>query len=172
MFTYKTEKELHEYLVKHFNDFFDFDYISSEFIITGGRIDILGKDDNTIYVVELKRDFVTNATIEQLSNYIPEIQSLNPDKVVLGIAVAPKIDDKVNIDSLPSNITIKTLDNVKFIEPEHNFTKKRVTFTLEEELIEQLKEVSEKTMIPQARLVEKALQKIIEEYKDKGNITS
>lgn len=157
MFTYKTEKELHEYLVKHFNDFFDFDYISSEFIITSGRIDILGKDDNTIYVVELKRDFVTNATIEQLSNYIPEIQSLNPDKVVLGIAVAPKIDDKVNIDSLPSNITIKTLDNVKFIEPEHNFTKKRITFTLDEKIIKELKETSERTMIPQARIVEQAI---------------
>lgn len=51
-------------------------------------------------------------------------------------------------------------------------SKKRITFTLSEELIEQLKEVSEKTMIPQARLVEKALQKIIEEYKDKENITS
>lgn len=45
--------------------------------------------------------------------------------------------------------------------------KKRVTFTLSEELIEQLKEVSDKTMIPQARLVEKALQNIIEENKNK-----
>ena len=164
MFTYKTEKELHEYLVKHFDDYFDFNYISSEFIITGGRVDILGKDDNTIYVVELKRDFVTNATIEQLSNYIPEIQSLNPDKVVLGIAVAPKIDDKVNINSLPSNVTIKTLDNVKFIEPEHNFTKKRVTFTLDEELLKKLKEISEETMIPQARLVEQAIREVIKKY--------
>jgi predicted DNA-binding protein len=44
--------------------------------------------------------------------------------------------------------------------------KKRVTFTLSEELIEQLKEVSEKTMIPQARLVEQAIKKVIEEYKE------
>lgn len=165
MFTYKTEKELHEYLVKHFDDYFDFNYISSEFIITGGRVDILGKDDNTIYVVELKRDFVTNATIEQLSNYIPEIQSLNPDKVVLGIAVAPKIDDKVNINSLPSNITIKTLDNVKFIEPEHSFTKKRVTFTLDEKTIDLLKSTSEETMIPQARIVEQAIIEYINKMK-------
>ena len=165
MFTYKTEKELHEYLVKHFDDYFDFNYISSEFIITGGRVDILGKDDNTIYVVELKRDFVTNATIEQLSNYIPEIQSLNPDKVVLGIAVAPKIDDKVNINSLPSNITIKTLDNVKFIEPEHSFTKKRVTFTLDKKTIDLLKSTSEETMIPQARIVEQAIIEYINKMK-------
>jgi predicted transcriptional regulator len=42
--------------------------------------------------------------------------------------------------------------------------KKRVTFTLSEELIEQLKKVSEETMIPQARLVEQALQDVVKKY--------
>lgn len=42
--------------------------------------------------------------------------------------------------------------------------KKRVTFTLEEEIIEQLKSISEQTMIPQARLVEQAVKEIIERY--------
>lgn len=45
--------------------------------------------------------------------------------------------------------------------------KKRVTFTLEEELIEKLKKVSEETLIPQARLVEQAVQKVIKEYEKK-----
>ena len=36
--------------------------------------------------------------------------------------------------------------------------KKRVTFALEPELIERLKEFSEKTMIPQSKLVEKAIE--------------
>lgn len=40
--------------------------------------------------------------------------------------------------------------------------KKRITFTLEENLIELLKDVSEKTMIPQSRLVEQAIKEIIE----------
>jgi predicted transcriptional regulator len=39
--------------------------------------------------------------------------------------------------------------------------KKRVTFTIEEELVKKLKMVSEKTMIPQAKLVEKAIKDII-----------
>ena len=43
--------------------------------------------------------------------------------------------------------------------------KKRVTFTLEEELIEQLKKVSEETMIPQARLVESAIKEKLSEFK-------
>lgn len=42
--------------------------------------------------------------------------------------------------------------------------KKRITFTFDEETINKLKEVSEKTMIPQARLVEQAIKNIIKEY--------
>lgn len=41
--------------------------------------------------------------------------------------------------------------------------KKRVTYTLDEELIERLRDVSEKTMIPQAKIVNEA----IIEYLDK-----
>jgi predicted DNA-binding protein len=42
--------------------------------------------------------------------------------------------------------------------------KKRATFTLEEELLERLKKVSEETMIPQAKLVEKAIEEAIKQY--------
>ncbi|WP_314406058.1 ribbon-helix-helix domain-containing protein [Leuconostoc suionicum] len=42
--------------------------------------------------------------------------------------------------------------------------KKRMTFTLEEELLIKLKKVSEDTMIPQAKLVEKAIKQVIKEY--------
>lgn len=45
--------------------------------------------------------------------------------------------------------------------------KKRITFTLDSELIEKLKSVSEKTMIPQAKLVEKALKDVIAEHEPK-----
>lgn len=42
--------------------------------------------------------------------------------------------------------------------------KKPVTFTIEKDLVEQLKKLSEETMIPQAKLVEKGIKQIIEEY--------
>mgnify|MGYP005756814951 CR=1 FL=1 len=45
-----------------------------------------------------------------------------------------------------------------------DYMKKRVTFTLDQELIDKLKKVSEETMIPQSKLVEKSLKKVIEEY--------
>lgn len=40
--------------------------------------------------------------------------------------------------------------------------KKRVTFTFDEELIKKLKEVSEKTLIPQSRIVEQAIKEKLE----------
>lgn len=40
--------------------------------------------------------------------------------------------------------------------------KKRATFTFDEELIKKLKEVSEKTLIPQSRIVEQAIKEKIE----------
>ena len=44
--------------------------------------------------------------------------------------------------------------------------RKRVTFTLDESIIEKLKEVSDKTMIPQSRLVEEAIKSVLEKYND------
>lgn len=40
--------------------------------------------------------------------------------------------------------------------------KKRVTYTFDKELIERLKATSEKTMIPQSRLVEQAIKEYLE----------
>lgn len=42
--------------------------------------------------------------------------------------------------------------------------KKRMTFTLEEKLLEELKKTSDKTLIPQARLVEAAIEEKLKEY--------
>ena len=42
--------------------------------------------------------------------------------------------------------------------------KKRITFTLEPELIERLQKVSKETMIPQVKLVEKAIDEKLKEY--------
>lgn len=42
--------------------------------------------------------------------------------------------------------------------------KKRVTFTLEESLIDKLKLISNETMIPQSKLVEKSIQSILLDY--------
>lgn len=47
--------------------------------------------------------------------------------------------------------------------------KKRITFTMDEELIKQLKQVSEETMIPQSKLVETTLKEILKKYGKEPN---
>lgn len=42
--------------------------------------------------------------------------------------------------------------------------KKRITFTIEEELIDKLKNLSEKTMIPQAKFIDMAIKDLLEKY--------
>jgi len=45
--------------------------------------------------------------------------------------------------------------------------KKSVTYTIDEEVIERLKKLSDKTMIPQTRLVQKAIEELLKkEEKD------
>lgn len=62
------------------------------------------------------------------------------------------------------NKSIVLAIQIQYIIIEVNYMKKRVTFTLDEELLKKLKEVSEKTMIPQARLVEQAINEILKKY--------
>lgn len=42
--------------------------------------------------------------------------------------------------------------------------KKKITFTFEPELIEKLQKVSKETMIPQAKIVEKAVEEKLNEF--------
>lgn len=47
--------------------------------------------------------------------------------------------------------------------------KKRVTYTFDVELIERLKSMSEKTMIPQSRLAEQAIKEYLEKMEKADN---
>ena len=163
MFTYKQEKELHSFIVENFSYYFDFDYLKSEVLLPNGRVDILGEDDTTIYVIEIKRDYIDKVAIKQVSGYLPQVEALYPDKKVVGIAIAPSIDE--NIEGINSEIKIIKMDNVEFIPPVSKSTIKRITFTLEETLIEKLREVSKESMIPQARIIEDMLEKNLEKYR-------
>lgn len=164
LFTYTKEKELHEYIVEHFDRYFDFDYISSEFIIESGRVDIIGQSDNIIYVIEIKRDIITDSTIEQLTGYVIDMQRRKPHKRVEGIAIAPTIDKDINLSLISDNITLKTIDDVRYVPSQSNSTRKRITFTLDEEKLDQLKLVSNLTDIPQSRLVEQAIKDVLKKY--------
>lgn len=159
MFTYTKEKELHDYIANNFAEFFGFDYLSSEFAVSSGRIDMLGTKDNTLYVIELKRDIVTQSTIEQLSRYLSDIADLHPDKEVIGIAAAPVVDTSLIID----DHSIETLEikGVKLLS-----VPRRITFTLDSDLIERMKRITDEVGITQSRIVSDGVEKRIEEIKE------
>lgn len=46
---------------------------------------------------------------------------------------------------------------------------KRVTFTLDERLIERLRKVSKETMVPQSKLVEKSLTEVLNKYEKQND---
>ena len=163
MLTYKVEKELHSFIVDNFSNYFDFKYIKSEVLLPVGRVDILGEDDTTVYVIEIKRDCVNKAAITQVTGYIPQVELLYPNKKVVGIVVAPVVE-KGAADINP-DIKIVELTDVNFVPPVSRSTIKRITFTLEESTIDKLREVSKESMIPQARIIEDMIEKYLDSYK-------
>src|SRR5699024_8231003 len=116
-------------------------YLSSEFTVDSGRIDIIGTKDNVVYVVELKRDIVNDKTIEQLSSYLMDVQFLYPGKEIIGIAAAPDIKEGLEIPF--SNIELMKLDNVEL-----NSRRKSVSFVFDKELIDRLKKTIRRNSHP------------------------
>ena len=155
MFVYSVESELHKHIVDNFNRFFEFDYISSEFIINSGRIDIVGKRDDTLYIVELKRDKIDQQAINQLSNYLSEMKTHRPNENIVGIAAAPRIDELLELGPLP----IKTME-LKDVRYE---AISRMVVTLEKDDHERIKELAEKDN----RNVSNYMQVLIKEHIEK-----
>lgn len=173
MFVYTKEKQLHEFLIDNFNQYFDFTYSGSEVVIPNGRIDLLGEDQSHIYVIEIKRDEVNEFTISQLSSYLPFVRELYPDKKVIGIATAPKVNKKMKLFELPSNVIIKTLNGVKC--DESKITKinglrnrKVLSNAVDYELYEGIRELSKETQVPISRLLDEAIEDLLEKRKPKS----
>ena len=135
-FTCYTEKELKQYVIKNFNKLFDFQYVCEEFLIGTKRVDLVGEDKGSTYLIELKRDFITNNSVKQLIKYLNIYES---SKNVVGIIMAPKIHHLFDKSQVPKNVIVRTLDSVTCIAsfvPVNNTKKelKKVTFELPDEL--------------------------------------
>ncbi|KWX79946.1 endonuclease NucS domain-containing protein [Paenibacillus jilunlii] len=139
MFKFTMENQLKQFIIDNFNTYFDFGLITTEYSVRGGRIDILGEDDETIYIIEIKRDFVTSDTIVQLQRYLDTYKS---DKKLIGIAVAPKIDNSVDLTNVPENIWVNILPDVEYVpNPD---SKVKVSVTLDLDVAAYISELAEK----------------------------
>ena len=157
IFNFTTERELQDFLIENFNHYFSFDYVCQELIIKCGRIDLVGEDDDNIYLIELKRDIVTQSTIEQLDNYINNYKTT---KRIVGIAAAPEIDEKIDLSLFKNDIRPRLIEGVHCLfnyRDDSLKNKVRFSSTLPIELNRKLKECSEETMIPVSKILEKAI---------------
>lgn len=174
MFTYTMEQELHDHLIENFSDYFNFNHVASEMVIPVGRVDILGEDSSTIYVVELKRKEVDLKSIRQVNGYLPYFREKHPGKKVVGIVAAPSINKDVDVYKLPLDIKVKTLDNVHCNIPEFTGNsglrnRGRFSTTVDVDLLEGLRQLSEDTMVPISKLLDQAFTCLIEEYEQRAS---
>lgn len=101
--SFKYETELQNYLVENVNRLRIFDNPvmilenGVEYNTSIGRIDILlGDSHGNLFVVELKRDNVSDKTFGQISRYMGWVkENLSPKGEVFGIILGKKMDDKL-----------------------------------------------------------------------------
>lgn len=115
MFTYKTEEQLHNYILDNFNSYFSHNLIANEYDLKKGRVDFLAEKENDLYIIELKKDFVTKTTIKQLNTYIQTARQEFENKNIKGIAIAPKHKAHLKDIEIPEYIELRTIDDVNYI---------------------------------------------------------
>lgn len=115
MFTYKTELELHNHILDNFNSFFPYTLLANEYELQKGRVDFLAEDEENLYIIEIKKDFINRATINQLKKYMNSLKEMNPNKNIIGIASAPTFKKHLKDIEIPKDIILHSLDNVNYV---------------------------------------------------------
>lgn len=154
MFTYKTELQLHNHILNNFNSYFPYTLIANEYELKKGRVDFLAEDEDNLYVIELKKDFVNKSTIQQLDGYMKLIKDEYKNKNVIGIAIAPQHKDHLNDIEIPDYIELRTIDDVDYVGII------RTAIILEKDLKKNLKIVAKE----QNRSLNNLIETIMKEY--------
>lgn len=75
-----SERHLEDWIVAHPEDFggeyFDFNLRVRQFPLPSGRLDLLGTDFNTIYVIEIKKDNLKPQTLSQVLRYKKDLHRI------------------------------------------------------------------------------------------------
>jgi hypothetical protein len=90
----------------------DFTFVGREQRLTGGLIlDLCFRDETGIHwIVELKRDRVTEATVAQVVSYLDELRRSDPDTPYRGIVAAPTIGVKGRAAAYAADVLCRRLD--------------------------------------------------------------
>ena len=89
----KYESFLQDHVIDNFNKYFAFAYAAREVKFLKNsehRIDILGEDDQNLYIIELKVNKIYPRHLKQIRFYLEKYQEeINPAKAIKGIMAAP-----------------------------------------------------------------------------------
>lgn len=134
MFEYRYEKELVDFLVLNFEEYFDFKFIGREIHVKSGYIDLLGEDDDTVYIIEIKKRMINLESLEQAIRYRDSFETKKQKKIVVA---APEIE-KGLMEYVSDEIILMTLEGVKYKEDEvkHPIIQIRLRNKKDENLVE------------------------------------
>lgn len=94
MYIAKREVWLQSHIIKHFKEYFNFDFVGEEIRLVeprGERADMVGEDENYIYVIELKLRRILDRHLPKLKKYMLLYEKkFNPIKPVKGVFTAPE----------------------------------------------------------------------------------
>jgi predicted XRE-type DNA-binding protein len=114
MIAFSSEEELRDYLSKNLEEYFGFHFVAKEYRINNSyRADILGEDENHLYIIELKKINADMSAFHQIKKYVAALQKLK-NKTVIGYLSAPKIEVSV-MQTCKKESNIKTLELTDFI---------------------------------------------------------
>lgn len=119
--TFITENDLEDYLITHLNLIENgLSYLSRQYVLDEGRIDILAKDKNdNIVIIEIKIDF-DKKIIWQSLYYPIEIQKKYPNKNIRMLTIMPDYPNylleplnKLNVEKFAYNIKVQSNKIIK-----------------------------------------------------------
>lgn len=112
MFEFHYEKELQNYLLK--NGYFEnIKLLGEEFTILSKQIDIVGKDEECIYLIELKSNYISLSDFHNLKKRLNDLMAFNHLKKFKGLLLGTRISKKLEQEILnEDNISYKIIDNV------------------------------------------------------------
>lgn len=155
MFSYKTEKDLKGFVIENFSHFFEFDFLGEERQLNSGcskRIDLLGADKDSVYIIELKRNIARQSTVKQLDTYLKNFDS---SKNRIGIILAPKFAKNIDLTGY-ENIRLQQIDNAQYIN-EHT-----LNIIISDEQYEALRKLSYETRKSISQIIRELLDKELE----------
>jgi DNA-binding Xre family transcriptional regulator len=150
MISYSSENELRDILIANCETHLGFKFIYKEYSVDGFRIDIIGEDEDFIYVVELKREVADLRTLSQINNYISAYRHYSK-KPVIGVIVALAFQAELKL-SAPPEVIMKELVGFQYVPKEKHLYVKPILLKILKERDMTQNELANISGVPQSAI--------------------